>query len=145
MTETVAISALFVRKDSVYKTLGIDCWDIERDATNWPGGNPIIAHPPCRAWGKLSAFAHPRPGEKELAIKSIELIREWGGYWNTQRLADYGQNLICRSLVNMMNTVVSVSVLISSGSATKRRRKHYYTYADVRRSICRQRPFGLMQ
>lgn len=73
------VSALYVRKDSVYKSLGVDCWDIERDARHWPGGNPIIAHPPCRAWGKLSAFAHPRPGEKELAIKSIELIRKWGG------------------------------------------------------------------
>lgn len=75
----ITISALFVRRDSVYKTLGVDCWDIERDATNWPGGNPIIAHPPCRAWGQLSHFSNPRPGEKELAIKSIELIREWGG------------------------------------------------------------------
>lgn len=75
----ITVSALYVRKDSVYKTLGVDCWDIERDATKWPGGNPLIAHPPCRAWGQLSHFANPRPGEKELAIKSIELIREWGG------------------------------------------------------------------
>lgn len=74
-----AISALFVRKDSVYKSLGVDCWDIERDARLWPGGNPIIAHPPCRAWGQLSHFAKPREGERELAIKSIELIRRWGG------------------------------------------------------------------
>lgn len=73
------ISALYVRKDSVYKTLGIDCWDIDRDARKWPGGNPVICHPPCRAWGKLSGFAKPREGEKEYAIKCIELIREWGG------------------------------------------------------------------
>ena len=33
---------------------GFDCWDIERNALNWPGGNPIVAHPPCRAWGQLS-------------------------------------------------------------------------------------------
>lgn len=79
MIENAKISALFVRKDSVYKTLGVDCWDIDRDATNWPGGNPIVAHPPCRAWGKLSGFAKPREGEKQLAIWSIELIREYGG------------------------------------------------------------------
>lgn len=79
MNQSINISALFVRKDSVYKTLGVDCWDIERDASNWPGGNQIIAHPPCRAWGKLSHFARPREGEKELAIKSIEWIRVWGG------------------------------------------------------------------
>jgi hypothetical protein len=79
MNESVNISALFVRKDSVYKTLGVDCWDIDRDAVKWPGGNPIIAHPPCRAWGQLSHFARPREGEKELAIKSVEWIRQWGG------------------------------------------------------------------
>jgi hypothetical protein len=73
------ISALYVRKDSVYKTLGVDCWDIERDARNWPGGNAVICHPPCRAWGQMSHFANPRPDEKQLAIISIGLIREWGG------------------------------------------------------------------
>jgi hypothetical protein len=77
--DSTNISALFVRKDSIYKTLGVDCWDIERDALNWQGGNPIVAHPPCRAWGKFSWAAKPRPGEKELAIKAIEWIREWGG------------------------------------------------------------------
>jgi hypothetical protein len=61
----VAVSALFVRKDSIYKELGVDCWDAERNALNWPGGNPLIAHPPCRAWGQLSHWAKPLPGEKE--------------------------------------------------------------------------------
>lgn len=74
-----AVSVLFVRSDSIYKTLGVDCWDIHRDARTWPGGNPIVAHPPCRAWGKYKGFARPRPGEKELAIWSIEQIRKFGG------------------------------------------------------------------
>lgn len=42
----------------------VDCWDMERDALNWPGGNSVIAHPPCRAWGQLSHMENPRPGEK---------------------------------------------------------------------------------
>lgn len=75
----VVVSALFVRKDSIYKELGVDCWDMERDALNWPGGNPVIAHPPCRAWGQLSHMAKPRPGEKELAFFAIEMIRKYGG------------------------------------------------------------------
>lgn len=73
------VSVLFTRSDSVYNSLGVDCWDIKRDARNWPGGNPIIAHPPCRAWGQLSHMASPREGEKELAIWSIEQIRKHGG------------------------------------------------------------------
>jgi len=73
------VSILFTRKDSIYKTMGLDCWDIERNALNWSGGNPIVAHPPCRAWGQLSHFAKPREGEKELAIYSINQIRKYGG------------------------------------------------------------------
>lgn len=73
------VSVLYVRADSVYKTLGVDCWDIDRDARTWPGGNPIVAHPPCRAWGRLSWSAKPRPGEKELAIRAVEQIRKYGG------------------------------------------------------------------
>lgn len=73
------ISILFTRKDSVYKQLNVDCWDIERNALNWTGGNSIVAHPPCRAWGQLSHFAKPREGEKELAIWAISQIRKFGG------------------------------------------------------------------
>ncbi len=73
------VSVLFARQDSVYKTLGVDVWDIERDARLWPGGNPIVCHPPCRAWGQLSHMAKPRPYEKQLAIFAIEMIRKWGG------------------------------------------------------------------
>jgi hypothetical protein len=75
----IMVSALFVRSDSIYKVLGVDCWDFERDARLWPGGNPAIYHPPCRAWGQLSHFAKPRPGEKELAIWSVQQIRKFGG------------------------------------------------------------------
>lgn len=73
------ISALFVRRDSIYKQLGVDSWDFDRDALKWPGGNAIIAHPPCRSWGKLKAFARPRPGEKWTAIWSVLQIRRHGG------------------------------------------------------------------
>lgn len=45
MTRTVA--TLFVRSDSIYKSLpGVDAWDISRDARKWPGGCPVVAHPP---------------------------------------------------------------------------------------------------
>jgi hypothetical protein len=76
--KTVAV--LFARKDSIYKTMeGCDVWDIDRDARNWPGGCPIIGHPPCRAWGALGHIAKPRPDEKALAPWCIEQIRKYGG------------------------------------------------------------------
>jgi len=73
------ISALFTQENSVYKKLGVDCWDINRDARLWPGGNSIVAHPPCRSWGQLSHMAKPRPDEKELAVFAVNQIRKWGG------------------------------------------------------------------
>ena len=74
------IAVLFARADSGYKTLpGCDVWDISRDARTWPGGCPVVAHPPCRAWGKLSYFAKPRPDEKDLAIFAVAQVREFGG------------------------------------------------------------------
>ncbi len=74
------VAVLFARRDSVYKTLpDCDVWDADRDALNWPGGSPVVAHPPCRAWGSLSHFAKPVAGEKELAVWAIARIREFGG------------------------------------------------------------------
>jgi hypothetical protein len=74
------ISVLYTRKDSVYKSMGLDCWDFERDANRYGGGNVVIAHPPCRGWGRFKAFATGvRPGELELAIKAVNKIRLYGG------------------------------------------------------------------
>ena len=74
------VAVLFARADSIYKTLpGCDVWDAERDALKWPGGAPVIAHPPCRAWGGLSHMAKPREGERDLALWAVDRVREAGG------------------------------------------------------------------
>lgn len=74
------VAVLFARKNSIYKTLpGVDVWDQQRDALNWPGGCPVVAHPPCRAWGQLRRWANPEPGEKRLALWAVEQLRRWGG------------------------------------------------------------------
>ena len=74
------VAILFARADSVYKTIaGCDVWDAERDARTWPGGCPVVAHPPCRAWGRLRGLARPRPDEKALAIFAIAQVRRFGG------------------------------------------------------------------
>lgn len=75
-----AVAALFVRKDSIYKELpGVDAWDAERDARTWAGSCPVVAHPPCRAWGTLSHLAKPRADEKELAVWAVAQVRRVGG------------------------------------------------------------------
>lgn len=70
---------LFCRADSVYKRLGCDVYDFDRDALTWRGGVPVIAHPPCRSWGKLAYFSNPRPGEREAAVWAVDQVRRFGG------------------------------------------------------------------
>jgi hypothetical protein len=74
------ISILFASKNSVYKTIpGLDVWDLERNALNWPGGNPGIFHPPCRLFCALKHFSTAPESEKELAHWSVKMVREHGG------------------------------------------------------------------
>jgi hypothetical protein len=76
----LSAAVLFARTDSVYKSYPcLDVYDIDRDALTWTGGLPVIAHPPCRAWGQLRALANPRPGEKELALFAVDQVRRFGG------------------------------------------------------------------
>ena len=73
------IAALFVRRSSVYHVLGLDCWDEDRDARRFAGACPVIAHPPCRAWGRLRTFAKPQIGERDLARFALDTVRRCGG------------------------------------------------------------------
>ena len=74
------VAVLFARADSVYKTLpACDVWDAERDARGWPGGAPVVAHPPCRQWGKLRQFSHGDAAEKQLAVDAVASVRAFGG------------------------------------------------------------------
>jgi hypothetical protein len=73
------MTVLFTQKDSIYLKLGCDCWDETRDARNYAGTDPVIAHPPCRTWSKMKSLAKPNPGERELALTAIEIVRKNGG------------------------------------------------------------------
>jgi len=73
-------AVLFARSNSIYKTLPeLDVFDLERDARTYTGTLPVIAHPPCRAWGRLRSFAKPRPDEKALAFFAVDQVRRCGG------------------------------------------------------------------
>ena len=71
---------LYTMPQSVYLGMeGVDCWDEERDARSWPGGTPVVAHPPCRLWGRLRRLSTAPIAEKDLARHAVSEIRRWGG------------------------------------------------------------------
>lgn len=82
------IAALYVQDNSCYKKIKyIDCWDEKRDARNYPGSLPVIAHPPCQLWGNL-AFVnykrwggdHNKPGNDHGCFESaLNNVRLYGG------------------------------------------------------------------
>ena len=74
------VAVLFAMPGSVYRDLdGVECYDAERDARTWGGGMPVVAHPPCRAWGKLRGLAKREPAERALGIWAGHQVRAWGG------------------------------------------------------------------
>jgi hypothetical protein len=84
----MVISALYVQKDGCYfSDSRIDPWDKDRNALNYTGDNPVIAHPPCQLWGNL-AFVnykrwggdHNKPGNDGGCFKSaLDNVNRCGG------------------------------------------------------------------
>ena len=78
----MTVAVLFARADSHYKALaGVDVWDEARDARGWPGGAPVVAHPPCRLWAKLRQFskASDPAMERQLAVDAVRRVQRFGG------------------------------------------------------------------
>jgi hypothetical protein len=64
-----AVAVLCARIDSIYKTMPTcDVYDEARDARTFAGGLPVIAHPPCRLWGRLYKLARSENPEAERAF-----------------------------------------------------------------------------
>jgi len=123
----VKVAVLFARADSVYKTLPLaDVWDIERDARKWPGGCPVVAHPPCRAWGRLRKFAHPRKGERQLAVWAVRQVRTWGGSWSTRKDRCCGVRLACLRQARATDTAAGRCPFTKTGGGTALKRPRFF-------------------
>lgn len=73
------VSVLCVQRRSVYKKMGLDCYDEDRGMGSFVGKNAIVCHPPCAQWSIMRGLAKNNPAQKMLAIECIELIRKLGG------------------------------------------------------------------
>lgn len=75
------ITVLCCHSRSVYKKLGVNCYDQKRDALTYSGYSPIIAHPPCRSFSRLHGFVsiENKIRDHEIADHCITLLRRNGG------------------------------------------------------------------
>lgn len=106
------VAALYVETDGAYFGLsGIDPWDEKRDARQYAGPHPVVAHPPCQRWGKMW-FGQPltvkRTGERKALgddggcfEAALAAARKWGGViehpWGSHAWPHFGLNVPERS------------------------------------------------
>jgi len=76
----IDVAALYIDPRGPYPLIAdVDCWDATRDARLYNGPYPVVAHPPCGPWGKLSFCSSEGPEIKALGPRAVEQVRQWGG------------------------------------------------------------------
>lgn len=79
------IAALFVDERGPYVGLpDVEVWGISRDARLYAGPHPVVAHPPCSRWCRLSGLVEARWGHKRgddggCFAAALAAVRRWGG------------------------------------------------------------------
>lgn len=80
------IAALYVETDGVYYGLpDVDPWDRSRDAREYAGPHPVIAHPPCKRWGRFWHGSTRKPHQFKLGADAgtfhcaLVAVRSYGG------------------------------------------------------------------
>jgi hypothetical protein len=59
--------------------LQLDVFAPTRDARNYGGDHPVIAHPPCGPWGRFWWNYKGGEGAKDCGLRAVEQVREFGG------------------------------------------------------------------
>lgn len=80
------IAALYVMPRGAYfGDANVDPWDEARDARQYAGPWPVVAHPPCERWGR---YWYGGPSAKVRRVKgddngcfaaALAAVRKWGG------------------------------------------------------------------
>lgn len=76
----MTVSALYVdvERGPYPELLGSEaCWGIGRDAKRFSGTNPVVAHPPCGPWGRLSQFCSSQ--DPTAALVAVGQVLRLGG------------------------------------------------------------------
>lgn len=70
------VAVLWVATPTVYERFQLDLWNAERDARQYNGPGPVIAHPPCGPWGKYKRWSKE---SRDDGIRAMELVHAHGG------------------------------------------------------------------
>ena len=80
------IAALYVEPGGVYYGLpDVDPWGPPRDAREYAGPWPVVAHPPCARWGRYWSGGPSAPGRYQKGddggcfAAAYYAVRRWGG------------------------------------------------------------------
>ena len=80
------VAALYVEHGGTYYGLdGVEPWGLpERDAREYAGPHPAVAHPPCSRWCRLAGLVEARWGHKRgedggCFAAALAAVRQWGG------------------------------------------------------------------
>lgn len=75
--KTSKVAALYVDKLGPYPRLVTEWYDERRDARNYLGSWPVVAHPPCGPWGSLKGLCTRQ--DRSLGPRAVAIVREFGG------------------------------------------------------------------
>jgi len=82
----MTVAALYVLPDGPYFGIpDVDPWALPRDAREYAGPHPVVAHPPCERWGRYwsggpSAKVRRKLGDDGGCFAAALLaVRTWGG------------------------------------------------------------------
>jgi hypothetical protein len=79
------VAALFVSAHGVYSGRAhVELWDVARDARTYTGDLPVVAHPPCSRWCRLSGLVEKRWGHRKgedggCFAAALAAVRRCGG------------------------------------------------------------------
>ena len=80
------VAALFVETNGCYFGVDeVDPWDVKRDARQYAGPHPVVAHPPCKRWGRYwsggpSAKVRRKLGDDDGCFAhALWAVRTFGG------------------------------------------------------------------
>lgn len=92
----MSVAALYVdtARGPYVRLPGVDCWGFAakngstdqpdmfaktRDAREYWGPSPVVAHPPCGPWGRFWCNYKGGEGAKSCAPRAVEQVRAFGG------------------------------------------------------------------